>query len=167
MPDTIDKHRDKLVAPYKPAAKSASVLESAKKLARLILESEELLLKHRKKMLKEVLWLISEVDGKYTTRYRSAEVVRLARDKPCCDERIQHEHVYPRAEVADRLLRERKALLRAPGELDKLLDQTVACVVTKVEHGKLKTGHGWARYTEVPVLDMSTTPPTLLQTGNG
>jgi hypothetical protein len=84
-----------------------------------------LLTAHRKKMLKEMLWLISEADGKYSTRFRSAEVVRLARDQPNSEARIQHEHVFPRAEVADRLLRERQALLRAPEELEKALDQTI------------------------------------------
>lgn len=167
MPDTINKHRARLLAQYAPAKKAASVLKSAKTLAKLILANEEILHAHRKKMLKEVLWLISEADGKYSTRYRSAEVIRLARDVPDCVELIQHEHVYPKAQVADRLLKERVALLADPAELDKLLDQTVGCVVLKTEHTKLGKGEGWVRYAKVAVLDMSTVPPKRLRPGRG
>jgi hypothetical protein len=166
MPDTIKKHRAKLLAPYEPAMRAASVVKSAKLLAQLILEAEELLPAHRKKMLKEVLWMISEADGKYSTRYRSAEVVRLANEQADSDVLIQHEHVFPKAKVATRLLRERQAFLANPGELEKLLDQTIGCVVTKDEHNRLGVGEGWARYAAVPVLDMSATPPRRMR-GNG
>ena len=157
--DTVNRHRQNLLAQYKRADKAGAIVASAKKLARLILENNELLPPHRKKILKEVLWLISEADGKYRTRYRSAEVVRLACEVRDCEVPIQHEHVYPRASVADRMLRERDELLRDPEKLEVLLDQTIGCVVTRAEHAKLKSGEGWARYKDVRVLDMSTVPP--------
>jgi hypothetical protein len=162
MPDTINKHRAHLIAPYKHNDASEAKVCSAKRLAALILQSNELLPAHRLKMLKEVLWLVSEADGKHSTRYRSKEVVRLATNVPDCEVRIQHEHVYPKAVVARRLLAEREVLLASPGELDKVLDQTIGCIVTVDEHKKLPDGEGWARYAkaEVPVLDMSTVPPT-------
>lgn len=160
MPDTVEKHRTKLLAPYQQNPRYEAVVESAKRLALLILGCEELLVSHRKKMLKEVIWLISEADGKYSTRYRSAEVVRLARQEASCNVLIQHEHVFPKARVVDRLLADKEALLSDPQRLSRALDQTVACVVTKEEHRRLVDGDGWERYRSVAVLDMSTDPPS-------
>jgi len=160
MPDTVEKHRKKLLAPYKQSKKSSAVVKSAKRLALLILGCEELLVSHRKKMLKEVIWLISEADGKYSTRYRSAEVVRLAREETSCNVLIQHEHVFPKARAVDRLLEDKEALLSDSERLSRVLDQTVACVVTKEEHRRLVDGDGWERYRSVAVLDMSTDPPS-------
>jgi hypothetical protein len=148
--DTIKKHRKKLVAPYNRAAKAGEIIASAKRLAHLIVASDEILERHRKKMLSEVLWLISEADGKYSTRYRSKEVVRLARDEPDSEENIQHEHVYPRKKVVERILDDRAKLRQEPALLDQMLDETVGCVVTATEHRKLLDSlEGWAGYKHV------------------
>ena len=153
--ETISKHHRKLVAQYQQSAASADIVASAKHLACLVLASKELLTKHRKKMLSEVLWLISEADGKYSTRYRSVEVVRLASKEPNSSTKIQHEHVFPRKKITERILQN-------PALLDQLLSETVACVVTEQEHKCLKNSkEGWQRYEEVPVYDMSTNPPSL------
>ena len=123
-------------------------------------------MRHRKKILKEVLWWISEADGKYSARYRSKAVVELARANPQSSERVQHEHVFPRAKVADDLLQRRSELLNNPRELEAILDDTVGCVVLASEHKKLnEKTEGWKRYAEVPVWDMSTDPPTEVATG--
>ncbi len=160
--DTVSKHRKKLLTPYKRSTKADEAIASAKRLALLILSHDELLYKHRKKMLSEVLWLISEADGKYSTRYRSKEVVRLAREVPDCEEPIHHEHVNPRKKVTEFILSQQKRFLKHPRSLEKLLDETVGCVVTRREHDNLmKSGDGWERYKNVPVLDMSHTPPRL------
>jgi hypothetical protein len=162
--DTIKRHFKLLKAPYKRRAKADSIIDSAKKLARLILSSDELLHEHRRKMLKEVLWFVTEANGKYSTRYRSAEVVRLARDEPESEVPVRHEHVYPRAVVADEILSRQDELRQHPGLLDELLDQSVGCIVTVYEHGELLSGRtGWGRYEHVPVLDMSEIPPKLLK----
>ena len=123
-------------------------------------------MRHRKKMLKEVLWWISEADGKYATRFRSQAVVKLAENNPKSNEKVQHEHVFPRAKVADELLTRRIELLQNPSELETILDATVGCVVLASEHRKLNDkAEGWKRYANVPVWDMSTIPPTEVDTG--
>ncbi len=112
-----------------------------------------------------MLWLISEADRKHSTRYRSCEVIRLARDHPNSEMRIHHEHVYPRARVANKILSEREGFISDQSRLFALLDQTVGCIVTVCEHARLnKKAEGWERYTKVPVFDMSTSLPTLWQT---
>jgi hypothetical protein len=162
--DIIKTHCKRLTAPYRRRAKADSIIDSAKKLAHLILSSDELLHEHRKKMLKEVLWLITEANGKYSTRYRSEEVVRLALEEPASEVPIRHEHVYPRATVANEILKRRDEFRKHPVRLDELLDESVGCIVTANEHDKLlEDGAGWKRYKRVPVLDMSAVPPTRLK----
>ena len=117
-------------------------------------------------MLKEVLWWISEADGKYAARYRSKAVVELARANPNSTEKVQHEHVFPRAKVADELIRRAPELLDNLRELEAILDSTVGCVVLASEHRKLNDkAEGWRRYANVPVWDMSTNPPTEVESG--
>ena len=159
---TIAKHSKKLRTQYCRSAAVEGIVASAKHLARLVLASDELLPKHRKKMLSEVLWIISEADGKYSARYRTAEVVRLATEDPTSRTKIQHEHVFPRKKVIKSILDQRHKLLKRPRLLDELLDQTVACVVTAQEHTKLcNSKEGRQRYgdAKVPVLDMLTNTP--------
>ena len=158
--DTIAKHKKKLRARYKRSAIASEVISSAKHLARLVLMSDELLHRHKKKILSEVLWLISEADGKYSTRFRSAEVVRLANQDPGSSTRIQHEHVFPRKGITERILKDVEHFLQHPAELDALLESTVACVVTADEHRDLDNSEeGWARYKSVIVLDMEPENP--------
>lgn len=163
MVDTIKTHRRKLVAPYRSRRNAARVIASAKRLAHVIISSDELLHSHSTKMLKEVLWLLTEADGKYSTRYRSAEVVRLAQENPESNAQVRHEHVYPRAVVAREILGRRQEFREFPDRLDELLEQkAVACIVTVLEHGQLQDdAEGWRRYVVVPVLDMSANPPVL------
>lgn len=159
--ETIAKHRKKLLAKYERSATAAEIVASAKHLARIVLASDQLLRRHRKKMLSEVLWLISEADGKYTTKFRSAEVVRLARDEPESQMKIQHEHVFPRKSVTEKILENRDQMLQDFQRLDELLEETIGCVVTAKEHKDLiNSNEGWARYAKIEVLDMSTNPPS-------
>lgn len=156
--DTISKHAKKLTDRYRPSKNSVAVIASAKELARLVLASDVLLKEHKRKMLSEIQWLISEVDGKYATRYRSRRVVDLAHTDPTSSEKIHHDHVTTRKEVTD-------AILEQPEGTDELLSSILACVVTKAEHDALKgAGGGWSRYKAagIEVLDMSTNPPKLL-----
>lgn len=163
MPDNIKKHHKILVAQYRPKKNAAAVIASAKKLSHLILASSELMEAHSIKMLIQVIWLLTEADGKHSTRYRSKEVVRLARETPDSNMRIQHEHVYPKAPVAWEILGRREEFLECPTKLNELLDQkAVSCIVTVDEHDDLLAGEGWARYVNVPVLDMSVQPPAPL-----
>ena len=159
--DTIAKHRRSLLAQYVLSPSAADIIGSAKHIAQIVLASNLMLQKHRNKVLTEVLWLISEAGGKYSTRYRSAEVVRLATQEPNSLVKIQHEHVFPRKRVIEEILQRRSELLEVPAELDRILESTVGCVVTELQHKQLgKHHHGWARYREIEVLDMSTVPPS-------
>lgn len=160
---TIAHHYKKLASPYRRASRAVEVIKSAKNLARLILSSDELILPHKKRILSEVLWFLSEADGKYGTRFRSKEVVRLATDEPLSTVRIQHEHVYPRASVSAQLLDNIEFYKNNTDELELLLDETVGCIVTEEEHSSLLKGSGWQRYANVPVYDMSFSPPQLLK----
>lgn len=159
--DTIARHAKRLIQCYSLSASSIEVIDSAKELARIVLHNPSLLPKHKRKILSEVQWLISEVDGKYRTRFRSKQVVDLARTSPRSLERIQHEHVISRKEITARLLAN-------PNDASMILDQVTACVVTKDEHNRLRgRGIGWPRYREarIEVYDISTDPPLILNIG--
>ena len=162
MVDDIRTHRRKLIAPYAANVNAGETVRSAKNLARLILAGTDISDSHKKRILSEVLWMISNADGKHKTRFRSREVVRLANDDPTSQQRIQHEHVFPREVVTEEILRCREGLLANPGRLNQMLDLTVGCIVTAQEHASLQNNLvGWARYHQrVEVLDMSTIPPT-------
>jgi hypothetical protein len=162
--DTIARHHNTLIAQYVVSPAAAEIIASAKHLAELVVASDKLLNRHRKKILSEILWLISEANGKYSTRFRSAEVVRLAIEEPNSPTKIQHEHVYPRKRVIEDILRRRDALIQDSRSLGAILDKTVGCVVTHEEHRSLSnSADGWERYNGVEVLDMSTDPPVRLR----
>lgn len=100
-------------------------------------------------LFRAVVWIVSELDGKYTTRYRS----RAALEAPAGT--VQHEHVVP--------MRDLWALVNGPLKPAQLLPQITACVVTRDEHRKLTAcdrrpgaPFGWMRYADckIPVVDM-------------
>lgn len=158
--DTIEKHARTLTRQFAQHPAARDIVASAKALAHLVLSSDQLMKRHKKKMLSEVLWLISAADGKHSTRYRSEEVVRLATHEPTSQVKIQHEHVHPRKRTVERLLRMQAQNLDPSTYLDEILDETTGCVVTAEEHKLLiDTADGWDRYATVAVLDMSTAPP--------
>ena len=163
--ETIAKHKTKLLSIYKESQHSHRTVASAKHLAMLVLKAENILIeKHIKKILTEVLWMLSEANGKYDTRYRSSEVVRLAKEEPTSEVKIQHEHVFPRKGVIENILSQRQAILADPNLLDEILDKTVGCVVTEEQHKALrKTEDGWHRYKGIEVLDMSQNPPLVMK----
>ncbi len=115
-------------------------------------------------MISEALWWITEADGKYSTRFRTKKVVDLAVDKDGNgnggDIKIQHEHVHPRSEVSKKLLTNPEAYIDNPEALDKVIEQTIGCIVTAEEHRSLKKGKkGWERYEGVTVYDMKEEKP--------
>lgn len=157
--DTIERLHLTLLKPYSRSIGAGPTIASAKALARMILSNDELLVEHQKKMLTEVLWLLSSADGKHKTRFRSAEVLRLSQHEPQSQVKVQHEHVFPRKAVIAKLLARQTQLRVNPSELDRMLDETVGCIVTADEHRLLLEGHGWARYAGITVMDMAQTPP--------
>lgn len=151
MTDTVASRRSHLLLPYVRAKNSKEKIDSARELVRVALRDTSMLPAHRKHLLKLAQWWVTEADGKWKTRFRSVEVVRLARDDPHSDVLINHEHVYGRAELADRMLRDH-------GQVDDILELCVGCIVTVEEHRRLSAQRhqrGWDRYLEakVPVLD--------------
>lgn len=156
--DTIQKHAPRLVQRYVRSANAEEVINSAIELAKLVLESPNLIKRHKKKILSDVQWLISEVDGKYTTRYRSKEVVDLANNDPTSGIKIQHEHVFARKAITEGILHDQP-------NVANILRKLVACVVTKSEHDRL-TGpaYGWQRYANanIQVYDMLSNPPKII-----
>lgn len=151
MADTVAVHRFHLLLPYVRARNSQEKIDSARELIKVALRDTSMLPAHRKHLLKLAQWWVTEADGKWKTRFRSVEVVRLARDDPLSEVRINHEHVYGRAQLADRMLRDHE-------QASEILELCVGCVVTVEEHGRLtaeRNAQGWDRYVEakVPVLD--------------
>lgn len=154
--DNIAKHAKNLKKPFLRSPKSNEIIISAKELANLVLQNATLLEKHRKSILSQVQWFISEADGKHKTRYRSKRVVELATNNPRSTEKINHEHVFTRKEITVQLLKE-------PHKVDELLDMVLGCIVTKAEHDRMNAKFsGWERYKNagIEVLDMSTVPPS-------
>lgn len=164
MPDDIKKHARSLLKQYGASSESKAIIVSATKLARLALENEDLRPSHRRKMLSDSIWYITEADGKWKTRFKSQEVLRLAKDDPESLVKINHEHVFTRKTLIAQMIARREELLRDPGKLSDLLESAVGCVVTRDEHVRLGTGSGWERYKGmVAVCDTEKVPPVLYE----
>jgi hypothetical protein len=123
---------------------------SALALVKQILAMTDVHLRHQRELLTIALWKWTEAPGvtphpKYNIRYVSRGA--LAADGA----RINHEHVWTRSWIIDRLL-SRDSWTHA--ELEALLDANgVACVVTTHEHARLSgsSGQGWQRYVQAEV----------------
>ena len=70
-------------------------VRSAAALALFALESAELTDDHRRQLLNNAAWYVSDAAGKYKTRYRSAGVLSLEADAPVPKWRsaLRHDHV--------------------------------------------------------------------------
>lgn len=116
-----------------------------------ILQMNGLIEKHQREFLTIALWKWTEASGiapheKYNVRFCSAGT-RAA--EPA---KVNHEHVWPRKGMIDKLLTEHqasdaatvRAFLEAHG---------IACIVTVEEHALLgsSAGNGWARYVNAGV----------------
>ena len=97
---------------------AASVIEAVLKLS--VLE------RHKRDVISGMLWKITEARGKYKTRYRSrASLVESGAT-------LQHEHVFTRKDLAERIL-------ATPERLREILSDAIGCVVTVEEHRRLST----------------------------
>jgi hypothetical protein len=126
---------------------------SAIRIAKLVLAADGLVKAHRDELLSIAIWKYTEVDGKFTTRFRSAGAV-AERDI----RQLNHEHVFPRKWLRERLLAD-------PSRCEATMAMAVGCVVTRDEHAALTAAsradpslEGWARYVAagVEVFDMAT-----------
>ena len=160
--DNIGNHRNTLRQRFTPRKEAVEIIASAKSLVEIALRSNHLLARHRRKLISEALWWISEADGKYSTRFRTQEVYKLATADGNDEVKIQHEHVHPRKEVARELISNAQMYLADAEKLEKLLGETVGCVVTVSQHRSLKAGcRGWSRYEGIDVYDMNEDPPAI------
>lgn len=152
------KQLQKIRGVFSPSPKAEAKTKSAIAIAKAVIHLD-ILEQHKKKMLTEVQWLISEAHGKYTTKYRSLGSILDG------NEALQHEHVFPRKKLSMRILED-------PSNVQKYLDEVIGCVVTKDEHDKLSSAEkqnpeldGWARYRAagIEVYDMEQNPPQKVQ----
>jgi hypothetical protein len=145
---TIAACRTALLTDYQPAPNAAVKIASAHALVALALNDTTMMAAHRKHLLKLAQWWVTEADTKWKTRFRSAEVIRLAKEDAESNIRINHEHVYGRAQVADQML-------ASPSQVVPILALCVGCIVTVDEHVRLTrqtSFHGWDRYREAGVV---------------
>ena len=133
-------------------------ISSAKNAIHHILNMHDILLSHKKRMLSEMIWKITEGDGlnpaekitgllyKKNITYISESIknMRNVRNYDISDQR--HEHVFTRKEIVDRLINH-------PKDIDKILKDAIGCVVTKNEHDSLphKGVDGWDRYKKTKI----------------
>jgi len=123
---------------YEEITDKEKYLDSIKKniVAILSVDSEE---KHKKDLLDICIWHLTEINGKYNTRYRSEG----AMNKKNWSE-VQHEHVFQRKKLILRLLEN--------NDVESVMRDAVACLVTKKEHQLLSSAtkgtkiDGWERY---------------------
>ncbi|MBX3320517.1 MAG: hypothetical protein KF890_11615 [Nitrospira sp.] len=132
--------------PFVDRPDAEKIIQSAKNAIVKILEmGEDVFPEHRKALLSRMIWKITEAHGKYTTRYCSI----AARNK---QEGLRHEHVIPRKVLIDRLM-------KAPSDVENILQDAIACTVTAEEHDSLSTVSedvcDWDRYkrAKIPVFD--------------
>ena len=141
--------------PYVRAEDAQNKVASARELANVALRETGMLQSHRKHLLKLAQWWVTEADGKWKTRFRSAAVIQLAQDDPDSQMLINHEHVYGRAELAERMMQDRS-------QVDAILELCIGCIVTVEEHRKLSAQRGlqgWDRYRTAEVRVRDTAMP--------
>lgn len=95
-----------------------------------------LYLAHKKELLSTCFWKITEADGKFKVRYWSEGALSAPTSS------LRHEHVFERKELVSRLL---------SGEnVDSVINDAIACIVTKDEHLTLglSSKSGWNRYKD-------------------
>lgn len=137
---------------YREHKDHQAIIDSAYHAAKSIL-GLDLYPAHKRELLDICIWKITEVDGKYKTRYRSIGALGESTQG-----NLQHEHVFEKKKLITDLIDQ-------PENYKTILDTAVACVVTKNEHKLLtaisredKTLHGWDRYqvANIAVYDLVT-----------
>ncbi len=132
--------------------KSLNVLRSAEEVIKCIICNEKVLDKHKKGVISLMIWMVTERYGKYNTRYRSEKTKEMI----CWNRGMRHEHINGRKGlICD--------MLKNPKKISVILENAIACVVTKEEHEILNkidknkpNLKGWERYKEakIKVYDM-------------
>jgi hypothetical protein len=137
------KRRRQMVRPPKERSDAEATIASAISAIRLVHGAPQLMEKHRKPIITQMLWKVTEATwGKHFIQYRSHDVMSSPRKL------WRHEHVHPRARLVSQILAGRE------DAIDKLVrDKNVACLVTKDEAKRLDRRDrkappldGWERY---------------------
>lgn len=109
---------------------------------------------HKRDLINGMLWAITQARGKYTTRYRSQGALKAP-----LGTKLQHEHVIPRRQLVDRIMRE-------PYAAREHLSTAIGCVVTVEEHRRLtaidrtqRGLHAWERYAAAGITVIDTDNP--------
>ena len=103
----------------------------------------------KREMIDRALWLVAELSGNFSPRYRSDSALRMLGAK------IQRDHVFPRSTLI-------ALILEGKEPLRDIIDRAVCCLVTVEEHSRLSIAPpeviGWERYrfADVIIRDMST-----------
>lgn len=94
---------------------------------------------HKTKLIGTCIWKITEADGKAKVRYWSEGALSNPSAK------LQHEHVHQKKELISRLL--------AGEEIVSVVNDAIACMVTKQEHARLhhSSNTGWQRYKDAEI----------------
>lgn len=130
---------------------------SAINLIKSLLKMNDITVKHKKVMLNHGIWLLTEAEwtNKYNTRYCSKAIFKNAE----MDKREKrHDHVFQKKLLVKDLLAAKQS------QVEKILENGVACTITKIEHDvleKYKTDDGWDRYKKarIVVIDRETGKP--------
>lgn len=126
---------------------------SATALLKLVLankDAPDVMEEHVGRLLGELVWKLTEADGKYATKYKTTGAIN------CSDKsQLRHEHVYQRAKMIDALLNGQTH------EVDGILNDAIGCTVTIDEHRRLENcdhEYGWERYRKagLQVVDTAT-----------
>lgn len=108
---------------------------------------------HKRELLDICLWKITEVDGKWKTRYRSFDAIDAD-----ASVKLQHEHVIEKQKLISLLMAGKESV-------ESIVEKAIGCVVTKSEHDLLtsisrsdQTLDGWDRYRKagIRVFDLKT-----------
>jgi Mg-chelatase subunit ChlI len=96
----------------------------------------------KKIIFNELIWKLTEIDGKYNTKYRSEEAKDI-KDK----KQLHHEHIISRKKLKEELVNAENK-----NELRKILDKSESCVITRKEHEKLNhKKEGKSKYGEAGI----------------
>ncbi|MDX6241046.1 MAG: hypothetical protein QOG10_5870 [Kribbellaceae bacterium] len=132
----------------------------------ILLEAPGIDTQHRRQLVDIALWKFTEASGmqphpKYNLRYLTDGARNLGMPAD-----VNHEHVWPRKWILDRLMGHRRW---APQEIEELLRaHAVACVVTVEEHALLGgvRAPGWERYAAAGVTVWDRASGAYLDTGS-
>ncbi len=96
----------------------------------------------KKNLMDFLIWKITEINGKYKTKYRSKEAMNIKDTK-----KLHHEHVFSRKKLKEDLVN-----AKSLEEVRNILKKIEACIVTREEHKKLKNDiDGWERYKKANI----------------